>query len=397
MMYAVLPTGSFHGWGVCGKYITKELSRLTALRLVTEGFDAASIQDAFDYRLLKSLLVPEQEHQKLRAGTPVNIDVPVLQNIVDKSLRPALPSFRGSWNVGYTFFEDNVLAPEYIENGRRFYDVVVTGSTWCEDVLRQYGLTNVTTIIQGIDPTIFNPTHAGKEYFGDKFVLFSGGKFELRKGQDLVLRAFKVLQDRYKDVLLVNSWFNHWAASMQTMTSSPHIRFNPKSGDYLAIMQQTMVDNGIDPERVITLPPYPNIMMTRIYRNTDIGVFPNRCEGGTNLVLMEYMACGKPVIGSYNSGHRDILTDRNSIPLRAMRPISVSHGGQPIAVWDEPQLDELIARLDWAYHHRTELRAIGAQAGMDMAGLTWERTARLFYDVMMKNRTYHHMHLQQAE
>ncbi len=396
MMYAVLPTGSYHGWGVCGKYITKELSRMTPLRLITEGFSATSIQDAFDYRLLESLLVPDQEQDRLRAGNPVTVDVPVLQNILDKSLRPSLPSFRGSWNAGYTFFEDSILAPAFIENGRRFFDVVVTGSTWCEQVLRQNGLTNTTTIIQGIDPTIFNPTHAEKEYFRDVFVLFSGGKFELRKGQDLVLKAYKVLQDRYKDVMLVNSWFNHWAASMQTMTASPHIRFTAQSGDYMTLMQQTMLDNGIDVGRVITLPPYPNIMMTRIYRNTDIGVFPNRCEGGTNLVLMEYMACGKPVIGSYNSGHRDVLTDRNSFPLKAMRPITVSHGGQPVAVWDEPQLDELIARLDWAYHHRADLSVIGARAGADLAGLTWERTARLFFEVMntqssLNSIPMHHM------
>lgn len=384
MMYAVLPTGSFHGWGVCGKYITKELSRITEIGLITEGFDQASIQDVFDYRLLKGLLVPEHEQQQLRNGAAVTVDVPVLQNIMDKSLRPALPAFRGSWNVGYTFFEDTVLHPSFIENGRRFYDVVVTGSLWCEEVLRGYGLTNVATIIQGVDPTIFNPAHATKEYLQDQFVIFSGGKFELRKGQDLVIRAFKVLQDRYKDVMLGNSCYNHWAASMQTMSASPHIRFAPKSGDYNALMEQTFVENGIDPRRVITLPPLPNIMMTRIYRNTDIGLFPNRCEGGTNLVLMEYMACGKPAIASYSSGHRDVLTDRNSLPLRVLRPISISQNGEQVAVWDDPQLDEVIARLDWAYHHRDGIRTIGSEAGRSMAPLTWERTAQQFHDVLNK-------------
>ena len=384
MMYAVLPTGSFHGWGVCGKYITKELSRITEIGLITEGFDQASIQDVFDYRLLKGLLVPEHEQQQLRNGAAVTVDVPVLQNIMDKSLRPALPAFRGSWNVGYTFFEDTVLHPSFIENGRRFYDVVVTGSLWCEEVLRGYGLTNVATIIQGVDPTIFNPAHATKEYLQDQFVIFSGGKFELRKGQDLVIRAFKVLQDRYKDVMLVNSWYNHWAASMQTMSASPHIRFAPKSGDYNALMEQTFVENGIDPRRVITLPPLPNIMMTRIYRNTDIGLFPNRCEGGTNLVLMEYMACGKPAIASYSSGHRDVLTDRNSLPLRVLRPISISQNGEQVAVWDDPQLDEVIAPLDWAYHLRDGIRTIGSEAGRSMAPLTWERTAQQFHDVLNK-------------
>lgn len=380
MMYAVMPTGSFHGWGVCGKYIVKELSRMTEIRLVTEGFDPAAIQDELDYRLLRDLLVSDAEAAEIRSG--VTVDVPVLQNIVDKSLRPALAGFRGSWNVGYTFFEDSILHPSFIENARRHFDLVVTGSSWCEEVLRRHGLNNVSTIIQGIDPTIFNPSHAVKEYFQDRFVLFSGGKFELRKGQDLVLKAFAVLSERHTDVLLVTSWYNHWAASMQTMTASSHIRFTAESGDYMSLMLKTLQANCIRPETVITLPPMPNIMMTRIYRNTDIGVFPNRCEGGTNLVLMEYMACGKPVIASYTSGHRDVLSERNSIRLTSLRPLAISYGGQQVAVWDEPHLDELVEDLEWAYQHRDELRAIGARAGDDMRQLTWERTARLFYDVL---------------
>ncbi len=380
MIYAVMPTGSFHGWGVCGKYIVKELSRMTDVRLVTEGFEEAAIQDELDFRLLNGLRVPDAEAARMRSG--MSVDVPVLQNIVDKSLRPALPGLRGSLNVGYTFFEDSLLAPAFIENGRRAFDLITTGSSWCEDVLRQHGLENVTTIIQGVDPTIFNPTHAVKEYFREQFVVFSGGKFELRKGQDLVLKAFRVLHERYADVLLVTSWYNHWPASMQTMTASPHIRFSAESGDYRTIMQKTLLLNGINPERVMTLPPLPNIMMTRIYRNTDIGVFPNRCEGGTNLVLMEYMACGKPVVASYSSGHRDVLSERNSIRLMDLKPMTITSGGEPVAVWDEPQLDELVAALDWAYHHRDELRRIGSFAGADMAQLTWERTARLFHEVL---------------
>ncbi len=385
MIYTVLPTGSFHGWGVCGKYIVKELSRLTSLRLVTEGLEFANIQDEFDFRLLRSVLVPADELQDIRSGRRVSAGVPVLQNIVDKSLRPSLPAFRGSLNIGYTFFEDNLLCPEFVENGRKYFEIVVTGSTWCEQVLRQYGLTNVTTIIQGVDPTIFNLTHADKEYMQEEFVIFSGGKFELRNWQDLVLMAVKVLQDRYPDVFLVNSWFNHWSASMQTMAASPHIRFTPASGEYGALMRKTLEENGLDPERVITLPPYPNVMMTRIYRNSDIGVFPNRCEGGTNLVMMEYMACGKPVIASYSSGHRDVLTETNSYRLLHLQPMTVSDASGPIAVWDEPNLEELIARLDWAYHHRGALKSVGHQAGIDLAGMSWKKTGRAFFDVLTQS------------
>jgi glycosyltransferase involved in cell wall biosynthesis len=382
VIYAVLPTGSFHGWGVCGKYIVKELSRLDNIRLLTEGLEFQNIQDEFDFRLLKSVLVDEQEARAIRSGAIQRLSFPLLQNIVDKTLRPAIPGFTGARTVGYTFFEENILAPEFIENGRRCYDLVVAGSGWCEEVLRQHGLTNVTTIIQGVDPTIFNATHAQKEYMQDTFVIFSGGKFELRKGQDIVLKAFKILHDRYPDVMLVTSWYNHWAPSMQTMCASPHIRFTAESGEYNALMQRTLAENGIDPARVITLPPYPNTMMTRIYRNTDIGLFPNRCEGGTNLVMMEYMACGKTVLASYNTGHKDVLTQENSLMLTQMRQLSISANGQPIAVWEEPNIEEVVEKLDWAYHHRDNLRTIGLRAAQDMSRLTWSRTARLFLEAL---------------
>jgi glycosyltransferase involved in cell wall biosynthesis len=386
LIYAVLPTGSFHGWGVCGKYIVRELAKRSTVRLFTDDLSFANIQDEFDYRMLRSVLIGDDEKSAIRSGRLTSVSGPVLQNIVDKTLRPAVPGFRGSFTAGYTFFEDNILSPESIENGRRHYDTVVTGSSWCEQVLRRHGLQNVTTIIQGIDPTIFNLTHADKEYLPESFVIFSGGKFELRKGQDLVMRAVKVMQDRYPDVVLVNSWYNHWPASMQTMAASPYVRFSPDSGDYSRVMQKVLGDNGLDLNRVIILPPYPNVMMTRIYRNSDIGIFPNRCEGGTNLVMMEYMACGKPVIASYSSGHRDVLTTSNSLPLMRLRPLSIADATGPIAVWDDPDLDELIAQLDWAYHHREQITHLGHQAGIDLAGITWQKTGQAFSQLLIGNK-----------
>lgn len=378
-LYAVLPTGSFHGWGVCGKYLVKELSHFARVKLVTEGLAMPNIQDEFDFRMLQAAEVSREEHDAIARGDITTVAMPVLHHIVDKSFRPSLPNFRGTTTLGYTFFEDNVLPPQFIENGRRNFDSIITGSTWCEEVLRGYGLTKVKTIIQGIDPTIFHPHNAIKEYLLDAFVVFSGGKFELRKGQDIVLRAFKVLHDRHKDVMLVNSWFNHWPASMRTMAASPHIRFAPVSGEYHEIITRTLHENGIDSSRVMTLPPYPNIMMPRIYRNTDVGLFPNRCEGGTNLVMMEYMACGKPVIASYSSGHRDVLTDGNSLRVMKSKQITITDNGTPTATWDDPDIDEVIELLEWSYQHRDAIAGIGRTAGNDLAELTWARCARQFY------------------
>jgi len=381
MIYIVLPVGSFHGWGVCGKYITKELSRLDEVTLVSPDFTFNDIYDEFDFRLLKSKMIPEEEKSRINNSTGICFDHPVLQ-ATNNSLKPMMPQLRGSINVGYTFFEDTVLDLSAVENGKRHFDTIAAGSTWCKYILRNYGLTHVTTIIQGIDPTIFNPLHSEKEYLRDSFVIFSGGKFEFRKGQDIVIRAFKHLQDKYRDVYLMNSWFNSWAFSFNTMSMSPYITFSPPAGDYLSIINKVLADNGINLEKVITLPVYPNIMMPRIYRNSDIGLFPNRCEGGTNLVLMEYMACGKPVLASYNSGHKDILTEQNSLMLTEMRQVPVIAANQVTAVWDEPSLDETIEKLEFAYHNRDALKDIARQAGEDLSKMTWKHTAQYFYHIL---------------
>jgi len=374
MLYLAVPTGAFHGWGVCGRYLVKELSALTETSLLTDPFDLGAVGDELDYHLLTAKLLPAEPLQ--------SVPSPVLQAITNAQLLPYRPGLRGSFNLGYTFFEINLLAARHAGNLRQHFDIIATGSRFCEEVLRSGGLTSVATVLQGVDPALFNASHSEKEYFRDVFVVFSGGKFELRKGQDLVIRAFKALQDKYRDVLLVNSWFNCWPSSVNTMLVSRHISFRPASSDYLTIINQVLDDNGIDRKRVITLLPRPNLMMARIYKNTDVGLFPNRCEGGTNLVLMEYMACGKPAIASLNSGHKDILTGENSIPIRAARPVTIREGETDIALWEEPDLDETIAHLEWAYHHRDRLRPIGARAGQDMTRYSWKRTAGQFYQML---------------
>src|SRR2546421_282278 len=196
------------------------------------------------------------------------------------------------------------LFPAHLENAKHF-DRLSTGSTWCTQILERHGLKNVATVLQGIDPTIFFPTNQPRDFFPDRFIVFSGGKFEFRKGQDLVIRAFKALQDRHKDVLLIASWYNHWDFSFNSMQQSPHIKFNPRSTNSIHAAREVLIDNGIDPLRVILLEPHSQPVMAHIYRSADVGLFPNRAEGGTNLVLMEFMACGKPVIATNTTGHAD--------------------------------------------------------------------------------------------
>lgn len=381
MIYIDFPLGSAHGWGVCGKYCTRELGRLTPTRMLAEQFTPEIVGDGFEWHELAQFHFP---HERLtafpRQEEVTRLDAPLLECIESKQMLPASPRIRGTRTVGYSFFEENVLKPEWIDNARRHFDWVATGSTWCTRLLEERGLDRVSTVIQGVDHSVFFPRPDGREFLRDHFVVFSGGKFELRKGQDIVIRAYKVLQDRHADVMLVNAWYNPWPYSVQTMLSSRLIRFNPPAKtSYVGFVDAVLADNGIDLKRVVTLLPQPNQMMPRVYANADVGLFPNRCEGGTNLVLMEFMACGKPVIASDATGHADVVKSGNALLIEAKQTTEIrDQAGETIAVWPEPELDQTIAQLEHAYQHRDELRARGARAGQDLASWTWGRTAAEF-------------------
>ena len=361
-LYVGLVAGKNYGWGVCSGYLIRELSRLTDCRVLNEAD---------------------------RSAQDENLEGKLFQALTGVDFFPMFEKARGRQNYGYTFFE-NELTRHSLENAKR-YDLILGGSSWCRDRMLERGITHCGVLIQGIDPELFFPVEEEKE--PERFVIFSGGKFELRKGQDLVLKAFKALQDKYPDMWLVNCWYNLWPESTRLMSHSSHIRFEAHSGSWQEKMQHTYALNGLDSSRIVTCDLMPAELQRELYRNTDIGVFPNRCEGGTNLVLMEYMACGKPVIASCTSGHQDIISEGNALLLKDFKDYHIAGPDrQLVARWQEPSLDELIARIEWAYHHRGEIRRLGRNAGEDLKRFTWEACARRLLSHLFPSRTTHPPH-----
>jgi glycosyltransferase involved in cell wall biosynthesis len=335
-----------YGWGVCSKYLIRELAKLTCCEV----------------------LEPSQPVDKIQ-----HLDGKLFQALTGIDLFSLCGDITGKENYGYTFFEDE-LTPLSSENAKK-YDQVLAGSTWCRDRLREKEIHNCDILLQGIDPKIFYPLADEKER--DGFVIFSGGKFELRKGQDLVLGAIKILQQKYPDIFLVNCWYNNWPQLVKTMAASKYMQFDYQDAAWPVLMNRVYSMNGLDPNRIKTFELVPYEMQREIYARTDLGIFPNRCEGGTNLVLMEYMACGKPVIVANTSGHKDIVNADNALLLNDLREFNLfGSDNKLIARWQEPSLEELVAQIEYAYHNRDALKQIANKAGQDLKKFTWEKTAR---------------------
>jgi glycosyltransferase involved in cell wall biosynthesis len=383
VIYLNFPVGAAHGWGVCGRYVARETARLTDMRLLTEPFTAGHIGDELEARQLTSLLPSADEARRLDLRNPFKLDAPLLQ-LASKQLEPMFHNLAGTPTVGYCFFEDTELRPEHIERGRRHFQRLATGSTWCSEILRRHGIENVATVLQGVDTANFFPRgDDARTFFRDKFVVFSGGKFEFRKGQDLVIRAYKALQDRHpRDVMLVASWFNQWAFSFRSMAQSPHITFAPTTDDLMNGPADVLRQNGVDMDRVVLVGPRQHSAMAQVYHNTDVGIFPNRAEGGTNLVLMEYMACGKPVIATASTGHADVVSEENALVIETRGEVTTSSDGESVARWPEPVLEQAVEQLEQAYQNRDAIKPLAARGAARMAAMPWSQTAQEFLELL---------------
>src|SRR6185437_605414 len=90
----------------------------------------------------------------------------------------------GEPNVGCAAIEQLICTP----NGRRIagnYDAFVAISRWNESFLKSLDVGPVHLCHQCIDTTMFHPGPR-MGLWRDRFVIFSCGKFEFRKCQDIV-------------------------------------------------------------------------------------------------------------------------------------------------------------------------------------------------------------------
>jgi glycosyltransferase involved in cell wall biosynthesis len=302
---------------------------------------------------------------------------PVLLGL-DSAFIPIPPhdvQLTGKPTVGVVFAESAALTPDEVVRAKA-YDLVIAGSSWNAALLRAHGIERVETILQGVDPTLFHPGPR-RGVLGDRFVVFSGGKLERRKGQDLVVAAFRIFAQRHPDAILATAWHSPWADIARTLDISGAAAPVVFSPDGRIDVGGWAAANGIAPGQVLDLTLSPNSAMPRILREVDVAVFPNRGEGGTNLVAMEAMAAGAPVILSANTGHLDLIEGENCYALTRQGPLTGREGGVgDVPGWGESEVDEIVAALEAAYADREDARRRGLRGAETLARLTWAETAR---------------------
>jgi len=286
----------------------------------------------------------------------------------------------GTPSIGVAFIEDTVISQSALEAAKPLR-AIVAGSCWNAALLGAAGLAEIKAVLQGVDTALFRPQPPRGKLLPGKFKIFSGGKLEFRKGQDLALAAFRAFAARHDDAVLVTAWHSPWpkvAASFASISQgAPQIR-----SDGVLNMPSWIEKFGIDPGRIADAGPLPNRLMPELLREMDAALFPNRAEGGTNLVAMEAMAAEVPTILSANTGHLDIIALGGSWPLERQKPVSHAPGMGGTAGWGESDVEEIVENLEVIYAKRTEAKSRAAAGAAAMKSLSWKNQIGKLYEAL---------------
>lgn len=354
---------SFFGWGVLGLNLFErwtvgpDIQPLMGQTITPR--DLAGI-DPLRHTLLQPAITANNQFNEAYAAGKVNLrdQGVVLIDGFGNELTPIVshPDDFGVRSIARCIFESTQLV-----NLQRVapYDNLLCASEWNASVLRAQSNRPVTVIHEGIDHSMFFPGPRSGVLDPDCFYIFTGGKIEYRKAQDLVLLAFREFAARHDDAVLVAAWNSPWpefSVGFQENLSAPLRR----AANGALELRRWVTENGISAHQFIELPFMPNFLMPMILRQMDCSLQVSRCEACTNLPAKEAMACGVPVILSNNTGVRDLVDGDNCFPLNSQDPVTPKHGLSTDG-WGESRVEEIVDALEKLYTDTQLRKRIGAR------------------------------------
>ncbi|TAN58221.1 MAG: glycosyltransferase family 1 protein [Rhodospirillales bacterium] len=370
---------SFHGWGILGVNLT--LGLLKAGRLPVPLQKATlSLPDEESRRLQPALDAGQEIRALMTEGNRFAVGFPVIQP-VSNALRWD-EEVAGSPDLGITFFENTCLDADALARGKSLQRLI-TGCRWADGILRDKGFTNTAVCYQGVDPGLYFPKDVPRTRFPGRFVVFSGGKLEFRKGQDIALEGFRRFQARHPDALLLTAWQNPWPKSASTIRHGRHSKTEPKAGRSAPLDIEGWVQaHGLPAEAHCEIGFVAHGLLPDLLRQADAALFTSRAESGTNLMAMEALALGLPTILSANTGHLDLIDALPCLALRQQTPIVPRLENEGVDGWGESDPDEIAARLEEIYDRGQDMRALGLRAAEIMRDWSWEKRMDQMIDAL---------------
>jgi glycosyltransferase involved in cell wall biosynthesis len=261
-------------------------------------------------------------------------------------------------HVGFPIFELDTFN-DVEKHHLSTLDGIVVCSEWAANVVRNNlspKRIHISIAPLGVNTDIFKPTALAPR---EKTIFLNCGKWEKRKGHDVLIQAFNEAFDRHDDVelwMMCSNPFNNAEENLnwKMRYSHPKVKLIPRAATHKDVY---------------------NVMCA-----ADAGVFPSRAEGW-NLEALEMMAVGRQVIITDYSAHTEYCNEENSSLIAITEEEEAFddkwfHGGGRWAKIGDPQIKQLANYMKEFHNAKKSGYNLYNQAGVDTAQqYTWDNTA----------------------
>lgn len=271
--------------------------------------------------------------------------------------------------IGFPIFELNKFS-DLEKHHLSSLDNIIVCSKWAKTIVEKEipGMkARIGVVPLGVDTDIFKPQ---KQENHKKTVFLNVGKWEIRKGHDILVESFN---NAFSDNDNVELWMmNHNPFLSPEQEKEWHnLYLTSELGNKIKILP-----------RVET-----HAEVSAIMSQADVGVFPSRAEGW-NLEALEMMALGKQVILTNYSAHTEFATNKNSKLIDIDETEDAYdgvwfHGQGEWASIGKNQVNQLTAHMKECH---TSEKLINNEGVLTANHFSWQNSAKKIIDfmVMMK-------------
>ena len=276
---------------------------------------------------------------------------------------PALMGFFGGRvRIGYTLNETTDIS-ERAAKTLCALDGVWTASTFTARMLKRRTGKDIGIVPGGVDTDIFKRVeNANIKEVDGAFTFLAVGKWEPRKGYDILLRAFQ-------------REFHNERAVLVLACHNPHLQ----GFDAFERLWAERIQNRERPKILIAKTNMTDAELAALYSCANAFVLPTRGEGFC-LPALEAMSCGTPVIATNWSSIPDFLHDGIGYPVRVLGLVPASDPNWQqflVGEWAEPDEVHLREQMRYAFDNPDETRKKGQAAATEVREKwTWKHAAQ---------------------
>lgn len=281
--------------------------------------------------------------------------------------------------IGFPIFELDTFTQREL-NHLNSLDKIFVCSHWAMNIVAKHlpdRLRDIYVVPLGVDRDVFNSS-IGNDPHPGWTTFINIGKWEIRKGHDILAEAFsKAFSPKQR----VRLWM---------MNSSPFLN-ETQTNNWQELYNKTVMGRA---GKVHFIPRASSQTgVAKLMSECHCGVFPARAEGW-NLELLEMMSMGKHVITTNYSGHTEYANETNArlVNITILESAVDNiwfHGEGNWARLGGDQIDELVE------HMRSVYTMVQSGMSWNLAGIetanrfTWQKSAeRLAACIKMEKTDY---------